>query len=289
MKKTYFKRTILIWVVLVLALLTDQAGHTASAETVLTPHQIAERNKPGVVMIYTVWKTHVVVPEPDINQAKMPLLLSRAREQVRRGDYPNTQQGLATAVVREALLNFLEYVKPGRTLIKKDVETGAVGTGFIITPDGYIITNAHVVYAEEDYLKWQLTQTALKQIIAKDVEDMTKEAADIDVEISDETMKIAIQNASIYYRENMLLDKIQTNIFSCRLFREVSEAMYGSAASLSRERMSRSSRSIKRICRPSGLAMIRNSLRVTRSTSLVTRGLQRFTSSSPLKARSNRR
>lgn len=186
----------------------------SAAESGLTPHQIAERSKPGVVMIYTVWKTHVVVPEPDIDKAKLPQLVSRSRQAILRGEFPNTQQGLATAAVREVLLNFLEYVKPGKTLIKKDVETGAMGTGFIITPDGYIITNAHVVYAEEEYLKWQLAKTALREIIEKDVQDMTKEAADIDVEISDETMKIAIENASVYYREHMVLDKIETNIFT---------------------------------------------------------------------------
>jgi S1-C subfamily serine protease len=189
-------------------------GVTQAAGDPLTPHQIAERNKPGVVMIYTVWKTHIVVPEPDFDKSKLPLLVSRAQQYIRRGDFPNTEQGLSMAVVRESLVNLLDYVKPGANLIKKDVETGAMGTGFIITPDGYIVTNAHVVYAEEDYLKWQLTQTALKEIIEKDIDDVTKEAGEIDVQISDETLKVGIENASIYYRENMVLDKIQTNVFT---------------------------------------------------------------------------
>ena len=185
-----------------------------AAGATLTPHQIAERNKPGVVMIYTVWKTHIEVPEPVMDDSQMPLLISRARQSIARGEYPANKQGLAAAMIREVLRNLLDYIKPGKNIIKKDVETGAIATGFVITPDGYIITNAHAVYAEENYLKWQLTQTALKEIIAKDVEDVIKEAGELDVGISDETMKIGVENASVYYRDQMKLDKIETNIYT---------------------------------------------------------------------------
>jgi S1-C subfamily serine protease len=214
MKKYYLRKIILICAVLSLMVLTANNYQKVQADTALTPHQIAERNKPGVVMIYTVWKTHVVVPEPDLDQSKMPLLLARGKQYLRRGDYPNTQQGLAAALVREVLINFLDYVKPGKTLIKKDVETGAMGTGFIITPDGYIITNAHVIYAEDDYLKWQLTQTALKEIIEKDVQEFIKDAGEMNVEISDDTMQAGVKNASIYYQNMMQIDKIETNIYT---------------------------------------------------------------------------
>lgn len=184
------------------------------SQTTLTPHQIAELNKPGVVMIYTVWKTQIVVPEPELDPTKESLLVSRAQELVREGRFPDTKQGLTTAAISEALRNLPEYIRPSKKIIKKEVETGAMGTGFIITPDGYIITNAHVVYAEEDYLKWQLTQTALKEIIKKDVEDVINEAGEQNVEISDETMKIAVGHAAVYYQQNMVLDKIDTKVFT---------------------------------------------------------------------------
>jgi S1-C subfamily serine protease len=198
----------------VLVLSSGNLGPVVAGPMTLTPHQIAERNKPGVVMIYTVWKTHVEVPEPVMDDSQMPKLISRARQMIARGEFPADRQGLAAAMIREVLRNLLEYVKPGRNIIKKDVETGALATGFIITPDGYIITNAHAVYAEEEYLKWQLTQTALKQIITKDVEDVIEEAGELDVAISDETMSIGIENASVYYRDHMALGKIETDIYT---------------------------------------------------------------------------
>lgn len=214
MKKNLYKTIFVISAIILAMVITQHESTTVRSAAALTPHQIAERNKPGVVMIYTVWKTHIEVPEPVLDESRMPVLVSRARQMIARGEYPANKQGLATAMIREVLRNLLDYVKPGRNIIKKDVETGAIATGFIITPDGYIVTNAHAVYAEEEYLKWQLTQTALKEIIEKDVEDVTKEAGELDVGISDETMKVGIENASIYYRDQMVLGKIETNIFT---------------------------------------------------------------------------
>ncbi len=213
--KKYAALMILAGLLAFLFLSGDQeSSMTSHAVEVLNAHQVAERNKPGTVMIYTSWKAHVVVPEPDFPQSKLPLLLARIRQQVKQGQVPNNEQAIKEALVREVLTNYLDYVEPGKKLIEKDVETGAMGTGFIITPDGYILTNAHVVFAEDDYLKWQLTQTALKELLEKDVQETVKEAGEIDVEIPEDVMKAGIDNAGRYYQHFMQISKVNTEIFT---------------------------------------------------------------------------
>jgi serine protease Do len=185
-------------------------AHPAAAQNV-TSRQIAERNKPGTVMIVTIWRTRISVPEAELPQQSLAALQQHVIGEIQAGRVQETQEAAAMAFLQELLRNPLKYLKPGNKITTKDVQTGATGTGFIITPDGYIVTNAHVVYAEEEYLKRKLALTGLSEIIAKDLEEFK---TSLNGQMPEEMEKQFQQAALTYYATNMTIDKVQTQCFA---------------------------------------------------------------------------
>ncbi|MCK4418199.1 trypsin-like peptidase domain-containing protein, partial [Candidatus Aerophobetes bacterium] len=100
-------------------------GIGALPSPLITPHQLAVLKKPGVVFIQSVVKGKVVIPEVG-------------------GVDPNTGQ-----------------LVPTEQMYTREVQYSASGSGFVITPDGYIITNAHVVSFYDELVIDNLVYSAI--------------------------------------------------------------------------------------------------------------------------------
>jgi S1-C subfamily serine protease len=180
----------------------------------LDTRMIADMNKPGVLMIQTINSATITVPEAQISDEGLQALEQVVVDLIQSGQIPNTDEAIVKALIGELLENPFNYLTPSGKLITKDTQTGAIGTGFIVTEDGYIITNAHVVYTEEKALKMQLAWAGLQDIIQQDVEDFTSGLEDYDYTVTQEEIE-KLQNIALqFYASNLQLDNVKTQSYA---------------------------------------------------------------------------
>jgi serine protease Do len=120
-------------------------------------------NRPGVVMVRTVFSADVYVKKIQLDSRHFNRLVDSIQRVDSSGIIYTPEQKL-DIVLKEIYNNPNRFFKASLDYIKEAEEITSSGTGFLVTNDGYVATNCHLIDRDNAFIRRQFFLSAFQQI-----------------------------------------------------------------------------------------------------------------------------
>src|SRR6202171_1460651 len=187
------------------------AGPLPSCAQQLTAVQNYGENRPGVVMVRTVFSADVYINKMQLDSRHFNHLVDSIQKADSSGIIYTAEQKL-DIVLREINNHPNRFFKASLDYIKEPEEITSSGTGFLITADGYVATNCHLIDRDNAFIRRQFFLSAFQQITEANISALENAWA---TQFS-EQQKSILENtyASVYARLfSMALYDLKKEIF----------------------------------------------------------------------------